>query len=99
MSGHFVLDPIKQYGGRLPPHLFAGRRGTETLLRRLVLDKKRFPNIEQIAGTVTGITPSASCPDRVDSVTIRTENGEYCLPAALVTGRYCALNHGAIVKP
>lgn len=87
VSGHFILEPLKQYNGQLPPHLFAGRRGTETLLRRLVLDKARFPNIVQIAGTVTSIVPSArSDCTNLHGVKIRTDRGEQLLSASLVIG-------------
>lgn len=87
VSGHFILEPLKQYDGKLPPHLFAGRRGTETLLRRLILDKERFPNIIQIAGTVTSIVPSArSDSTSLHGVKIRTDQGEQLLSASLVAG-------------
>ena len=60
----------------LPKTMFASRRGYETLLRRLVLDKARYPNIEQIAGTVTEIHPDKENGSRIGSISVRKEDGD-----------------------
>ncbi|KAL1741288.1 hypothetical protein HDZ31DRAFT_45760 [Schizophyllum fasciatum] len=39
----------------LPEHTHASRQAQETLIRRLTLNKKRYPNIQQIAGLVVGV--------------------------------------------
>ena len=59
----------------VPETIFASRQGYETLLRRLILDKERYPNIDQIAGTVTGINPDDTHSSRVRSVSIKKEDG------------------------
>ena len=59
----------------VPEAIFASRQGYETLLRRLILDKNRHPNIEQIIGTVTGISPDDTNSSCVRSVSIRKEDG------------------------
>jgi hypothetical protein len=66
--------------------LFATRHGIETLLRRLVIGTKQYPNIQQIVGTVTGVIPSESDPSTLQGVLVRTSNGEITLPASLVVG-------------
>lgn len=63
----------------------ASRRGFETLLRRLVLGG-RHKNVRQVIGTVTGVSRSASSPEYIDRVTIRTTAGAKEINAALVVG-------------
>ncbi|THU97455.1 hypothetical protein K435DRAFT_778036 [Dendrothele bispora CBS 962.96] len=81
-GGHTVLCPHHEYStGSVPSTILAGRRATETLIRRLTLDQQTYPNIQQISGTVTGVkrttTNSDDGTDRyLDKVTIRTESGD-----------------------
>jgi len=70
----------------LPKSLFATRHGLETLLRRLIIGNKQYPGIEQIVGTVTGVIPSPSDPTRLQGVSVRTNDGEKTINAALVIG-------------
>ncbi len=63
----------------------ASRRGFETLLRRLVLGGCH-KNIRQVIGTITGVSRSASNPEYIDRVTIRTTAGAREINAALVVG-------------
>ncbi|KAK0215033.1 hypothetical protein IW262DRAFT_1300269 [Armillaria fumosa] len=81
--GRWSKKPYDQYNGILPPTMTASRRGFETLLRRLVLGG-RHKNIRQVIGTVTGVSRSASNPDYLDRVTIRTTTGAREIDAALV---------------
>lgn len=60
----------------IPKTMFSTRRGYETFLRRMVLDKTRYPNIEQIAGTVTAIHPGKTNGSRVNSVSVRKDDGD-----------------------
>ncbi|KAK0466735.1 uncharacterized protein EV420DRAFT_1635777 [Desarmillaria tabescens] len=81
--GRWSKKPYGQYNGVLPDTLTASRRGLETLLRRLVLGG-RHKNIRQVIGTVTGVSRSASNPEYLDRVTIRTTAGAQEINAALV---------------
>ncbi|KAJ7031093.1 hypothetical protein C8F04DRAFT_1186148 [Mycena alexandri] len=57
--------------------MYLGRSGFETLLRirRLVLDRVSFPNIEFITGTVTDVRPDLTNPSRLNKVVVRTAAG------------------------
>ena len=70
----------------LPQTLFATRHGLETLIRRLVIGRQRYPNVERIVGTVTGVVPSPSEPRKLQGVTVHTCDGEKMLPAVLIVG-------------
>ncbi|KAK7450995.1 hypothetical protein VKT23_012672 [Stygiomarasmius scandens] len=83
-GGHTILCPHHEYGGSVPSTILAGRRATETLIRRLTLDRKMYPNIEQIVGTVTAVTVDPGNPRYLDKVRIRTDGGLRELDAALV---------------
>ncbi|KAF5364757.1 hypothetical protein D9758_009295 [Tetrapyrgos nigripes] len=76
-AGHILMNPIDEYGGILPKTTVAGRRGLETLLRRLTLNEQRYPNIKQVAGTVTGMSLRETTGKSKDitKITIRTEEG------------------------
>ncbi|KAK7050403.1 hypothetical protein R3P38DRAFT_2604937 [Favolaschia claudopus] len=75
-------SPYRESG--FPLAIFAGRAGTETLIRRLVLDKIAHPNIEYITGTVTDVLPSPTDHSRLSTVVVRTESGIQEFEAALV---------------
>ncbi|KIY62757.1 hypothetical protein CYLTODRAFT_447021 [Cylindrobasidium torrendii FP15055 ss-10] len=80
-----VKDARSYFGGKLPTILWAGRRGLETLLRHLTLDKTSYPNIEQIVGTVTGLTTDASRAGYLKGVSYRdAEGGNHDMDATLV---------------
>ncbi|KIY62532.1 hypothetical protein CYLTODRAFT_458908 [Cylindrobasidium torrendii FP15055 ss-10] len=80
-----VKDPRPYFGGKLPATLWAGRRGFETLLRHLTLDKTAYPNIEQIVGTVTGLTTDPAHPLVLTGVSYRdAEGGNHEMDVALV---------------
>jgi hypothetical protein len=88
VSGHSIPAPYEDYQGNLPKSVFPSRLGLETMLRRLVFGDGRYPNIEQLVGTVTGVQPALDDPTRLEKVTIRTKEGEMTLPAALVVGQF-----------
>ncbi|KAF7309216.1 hypothetical protein MKEN_01124400 [Mycena kentingensis (nom. inval.)] len=59
----------------LPKTMFTSRHGLETFLRRLVLDKDAYPNMEILTGTVTDVLPDEADPSRLSKVVYRTEAG------------------------
>ncbi|KAK0466721.1 uncharacterized protein EV420DRAFT_1698330 [Desarmillaria tabescens] len=90
--GTWTMTPYSEYDGYLPKTMFASRRGLETLIRRLVLGS-RYENIQQMTGTVTGVSRSTSNPQYLDQITIRTANGIRTIQASMVadcTGPACA---------
>jgi hypothetical protein len=70
----------------LPQTVHATRHGLETLLRRLLIGNKQYPNVEQVVGTVTGVITSESDPTTLKGVSVRTDDGEKTIAAALVIG-------------
>jgi len=86
LSGHRFLVPHNEFSGSLPRTAQAGRQGTETLIRRLTLNTKEYPNISQIPGTVTRVWADPANPEFLKTVTIETEAGLRELDAALVVG-------------
>ncbi|KAK0489400.1 hypothetical protein IW261DRAFT_412742 [Armillaria novae-zelandiae] len=81
--GRWSKNPYNQYNGTLPDTMTAGRPGLETLMRRMVL-RDRYKNIEQIIGTVTGVSRDASDSRRLDHVMIRTAGGTQEIKATIV---------------
>ncbi len=73
-GGRWTKKPYNQYNGTLPDTMTAGRPGLETLMRRMVLGD-RYRNIQQVIGTVTGVSRDASNSRRLDHVMIRTAGG------------------------
>ena len=67
---------------------FSTRHGFETLLRRLTMGKKQYPNIEQMVGTVTGVIPSDNDPTKLQAVSVRTSDGDRTIDASLIIGPY-----------
>ena len=65
---------------------FCTRHGFETLLRRLIMGKKQYPNIEQMVGTVTGVIPSDNNPTTLQAVSVRTSDGDRIIDASLIIG-------------
>ncbi|KIK57714.1 hypothetical protein GYMLUDRAFT_262886 [Collybiopsis luxurians FD-317 M1] len=70
-AGIPIPGPSKSYGGHLPNTIQCSRAGLETLIRRLVLNRESYPRIEQITGTVLGISPSSDDASRIQKVRIR----------------------------
>ncbi|KAK7469989.1 hypothetical protein VKT23_001424 [Stygiomarasmius scandens] len=70
-GGSPMLCPYEEYNGSLPKCIPAGRRATETLIRRLTLDKKRYPNIFQISGLVTGVQADPAKPKYLKQVVVQ----------------------------
>jgi len=92
LGGHKFLVPHDEFGGSLPRTAQAGRQGTETLIRRLTLNSKEYPNISQISGTVTGVGVDSINPKFLNTVQIQTAAGPKEIDAALVIGKiYIAL--------
>jgi hypothetical protein len=81
--------PYEEYNNDLPKTIVGSRPGVESLLRQLVIGRKEYPNIEQIIGTVTGVTRSSTDPTHLQNVTVRASEGNISLPAALVVGSSC----------
>ncbi|KAF8236757.1 hypothetical protein L208DRAFT_1390284 [Tricholoma matsutake] len=82
--GHTTPSPFEYYEGNLPKTMFASRHGIETVLRKCVMGKNDYPNIEQIVGTVTGVKCSPRDPTLLEEVTVHTKKGDMTLPATLV---------------
>ncbi|KAF5358630.1 hypothetical protein D9758_007762 [Tetrapyrgos nigripes] len=75
-GGHQMIAPYEEYSGNLPKTIRSGRRATETLIRRLTLDKSHYPNITQIAGSVVAVEADSVDPKYLKKVAIqRTETG------------------------
>lgn len=75
IAGHFPLTPYHEYPGGLPETCFTSRQGIETLIRRLVLDSTKYPNIEFVTGAATGYHADPENPMVLDKV-IAVSGGE-----------------------
>ncbi|KAJ6530365.1 hypothetical protein DFH09DRAFT_934243 [Mycena vulgaris] len=84
LSGVPIRIPFSAFKSGLPKTMYLSRSGFETLLRRLVLDKDSYPNIQLITGTVTDIRPDPVDHSRLNTVVVRTESGVQEFAAALV---------------
>ncbi|THU97261.1 hypothetical protein K435DRAFT_69481 [Dendrothele bispora CBS 962.96] len=84
LGGHKFLVPHEEYGASFPQTIGAGRQGTETLIRRLTLNTKEYPNISQISGLITGVRIDSKNPKFLESVQIQTEAGLKEIKASLV---------------
>ncbi|KAF9021118.1 hypothetical protein BDZ89DRAFT_1138208 [Hymenopellis radicata] len=82
--GTFYKVPYAQYLGNLPKTFYASRKALETLIRRLALNPKSFPNIQQMVGTVVGVTTDPAKPGYLRQVSVRTQDGIFDIDAALV---------------
>ncbi|KIY70453.1 hypothetical protein CYLTODRAFT_442013 [Cylindrobasidium torrendii FP15055 ss-10] len=78
--GKSPVEPKTHFGGSLPNTMYASRRGLETALRRRVLDPKAYPNIVQIAGSVTGFIVDPRFPDKVAGVKYASRDPESGTP-------------------
>ncbi|KAJ7123948.1 hypothetical protein C8R43DRAFT_899299 [Mycena crocata] len=83
-SGVLLRIPFASYKSKLPKTMYLSRSGFETLLRRLVIDKDAYPNIELIAGTVTDVLPDPADHSRLKTIVVRTEAGMREFSAALI---------------
>jgi hypothetical protein len=86
--GRLTVVPYEEYNNDLPKTIIGSRPGVESLLRQLVIGRKEYPNIEQIVGTVTGVTRSSIDPTRFSDAVVRTNEGNISLPATLVIGSF-----------
>ncbi|EGN97883.1 hypothetical protein SERLA73DRAFT_169006 [Serpula lacrymans var. lacrymans S7.3] len=75
ISGRFPGAPYDEYPNGLPETCFTSRQGLETLIRRLVLDQTRYPNIEYIVGTVSEYHGDPNNSSAIQKVTVRDDNG------------------------
>ncbi|EGN96339.1 hypothetical protein SERLA73DRAFT_170728 [Serpula lacrymans var. lacrymans S7.3] len=82
--GRFAHPPYEEYPAGLPQTCFTSRQGLETLLRRLVLDKTQYPNIDYVVGTVTDYQADATDTARLRNVLVRTDGGNTSIDADLV---------------
>lgn len=74
--GYLALAPAEHYGGHLPKTFFSSRRALETLLRRLILDPAKYPNIKQVIGTVTGLLVDSAHPEKsISAAVVRDRDG------------------------
>ena len=73
MSGIPLNAPHHEYGGHLPDVLVATRASLETLLRKLVRESEACQNVHFLNGTVTGIVPSSTSPNRLEGVQVRLD--------------------------
>ncbi|THU97258.1 hypothetical protein K435DRAFT_857772 [Dendrothele bispora CBS 962.96] len=83
-GGHKFLVPHDEFGASFPRTIRAGRQGTETLIRRLTLNTKEYPNISQIPGIVIGVQVDSKNPKFLESVQVQTEAGLKEIKASLV---------------
>ncbi|KAJ6567770.1 hypothetical protein DFH09DRAFT_1314277 [Mycena vulgaris] len=86
LSGAPLHIPWSSFKSGLPKTIYTSRAGFETLLRRLVLGRGSYPNIEFIAGTVTDVRPDPANHSRLNNVVVRTASGTQEFSAVLVAG-------------
>ncbi|KAJ7673966.1 hypothetical protein DFH06DRAFT_1319082 [Mycena polygramma] len=84
LSGVPLRLPLASYKSELPKNMYLSRSGFETLLRRLILDKDAYPNIELVSGMVTDMLPDPADHSLLGRVVVRTDTGVQDFPAALV---------------
>ncbi|KAM6501579.1 hypothetical protein JOM56_001556 [Amanita muscaria] len=86
LSGKEIKTPVEEYKGNLPSVLCAGRPGLETLLRRLVVGRNQYPNIQLIQGTVTGCEIDSENPKYLSKVLYRraSDNQTIAIPATMI---------------
>ncbi|KAJ6524925.1 hypothetical protein B0H10DRAFT_2205951 [Mycena sp. CBHHK59/15] len=84
LSGVRIRTPWSAFKSGLPKTMYLTRAGYEPLLRRLVLDRGTYPNIEFMTGTVTDVRADPIDPSRLSKVLVRTESGMQEFAAALV---------------
>ncbi|KAF8479823.1 hypothetical protein JB92DRAFT_3102191 [Gautieria morchelliformis] len=84
VAGVPIEAPWHQYtANNFPTITTLTRAGLETLLRRLVL--ATCPNVQYVPGTVIALVRSESSADAIDSVRVRSREGEESnIPATLV---------------
>ncbi|KAJ6560732.1 hypothetical protein B0H10DRAFT_2118816 [Mycena sp. CBHHK59/15] len=84
LSGAMMRIPWSAFKSGLPKTMYLTRAGYETLLRRLVLDRGNYPNIEFMTGTVIDVRADPMDPSRLSKVLVRMESGMREFEAALV---------------
>ncbi|KAK7453568.1 hypothetical protein VKT23_011845 [Stygiomarasmius scandens] len=84
LMGNKLLCPYEEYekqkqkrehGGTLPKSAASSRQATETLVRRLTLDKKRYPNITCIPGLVVGVERKEGQEGYLGKVVVQRDTG------------------------
>ncbi|KAJ7814291.1 hypothetical protein B0H14DRAFT_2522274 [Mycena olivaceomarginata] len=83
-SGVLMHVPVSVFKFGLPKTIYVTRCGFETLLRRLVLNRDSYPNIEYISGTVIDIGVDSTDSSRLNKVVVRSESGLKEISAVLV---------------
>ena len=87
IAGHFSGAPYDEYPEGLPERCFTSRQGLETLIRRLVLDSAKYPNIQYITGTATEYHPDPKKPTVLRKVVVNDiRSGKVEFDADLVLG-------------
>ena len=87
IAGHFPRTPYDEYPEGLPETCSTSRQGLETLIRRLVLDSAKYPNIQYITGTATEYHPDSSKPTVLRKVVVNDlQSGKVEFDADLVLG-------------
>ena len=81
MWGRREPVPSEEYDGNLPKTLFCGRPGLESLVRRLLLGRGDYPNIQTVAGTVTGIVADGA---NIGRAVLHTPSGTEEIECALL---------------
>ena len=86
IGGHFPLTPYHEYPDGFPETCFTSRQGLETLIRRLVLDSTKYPNIEYITGSASEYHADPKNPKVLDKVIALSGGGTVEINANLVVG-------------
>jgi hypothetical protein len=82
--GLWPIIPYAEYNGDLPKTVFGSRPAFESMIRRLVLGRGSFPNIDTVAGTITSVKRDANHSSYIKSVSVRTSNTTVDMDASLV---------------
>ncbi|KAL1678036.1 hypothetical protein EV122DRAFT_278668 [Schizophyllum commune] len=80
---HFWGIGAKCIPEELPDVHFTSRQGQETIMRRLTMDKSKYPNIEQITGLVVSLHADPIDRQRVQKISVRTVAGTVDIEGAL----------------
>ncbi|KAH7924669.1 hypothetical protein BV22DRAFT_1090482 [Leucogyrophana mollusca] len=84
MWGLPTHPPYEEYGDNFPKTFYGSRQSTETLIRRLLIDQKSYPNIQWVVGTATGVIADPEDTSRLKKVVVRTGSTSVELEAVLI---------------
>ncbi|KAF8811473.1 hypothetical protein BYT27DRAFT_7089460 [Phlegmacium glaucopus] len=84
IRGKPAPEPYKFFKGKLPETPHWSRAGVESLLRRLVLGQRMYPNIETMIGTVTAVHADPTDLSQIQTVSVRTADGIQNVEATIV---------------